>query len=169
MLISGVFSLLGTIAVFIAAILISSKKAINPKVRIWAFTAYIWACIFLMIFGMVLNPTDWFMVSQQIFLFFINLKGIKNARKDIKKLSGEKTVNSGRFASDTKRVITDSKPEGEKGDLRNGSRSNGLLTKPPEKRESDSKPSELKRDPFEVTVPDNFWDDILKGDSDNEY
>ncbi len=84
MLLSEVFSLLGTIAIFIAAILISSKRAIKPKVRIWAFTAYIWACIFLMIFGMVLNPPDWFIVSQQIFLFFINIKGIRNARKELK-------------------------------------------------------------------------------------
>ena len=85
-----VFSFLGTIAIFLAAILISSKKAIKPKVRIWAFTFYIGACIYLGTMGALIPPPvgpDWSMIVQQIFLFFINCRGIYHARKQ---LSGEK-------------------------------------------------------------------------------
>lgn len=80
-----VFSFLGTVAIFIAAFLISSKKAIRPKVRILAFTAYIGACIFLGIMGAVYptGPDPW-MIIQQVVLFFINLKGIWNARRELK-------------------------------------------------------------------------------------
>lgn len=80
-----IFSFLGTIAIFLAAILISSKKAIRPKVRIWAFSFYICACIFLGTMGAV-YPTgpDPSMIIQQVVLFFINCRGIYHAVKEIR-------------------------------------------------------------------------------------
>jgi len=109
-----IFSALGTISIFLAAILISSKYAIKPKIRIWAFTFYIGACIFLGTWGALMKTEDgMYQVIQQIFLFFINCRGIRNARRE----------------------------------LRNP-----------------------KRDPFEVIVPDDFWNDILDGEGmDHEY
>ena len=102
------FSLLGTISIFLAAILISSKKAIKPKIRIWAFSFYICACIFLGTWGLLMNSFDGNVQAvQQIFLFFINLRGIYHARKELKN---------------------------------------------------------KKRDPFEVIVPENFWEDIINDD-----
>ncbi len=79
------FSLLGTISIFIAALLISSKKSVKPKIRIYTFIAYIGACIFLGTWGLLMNSTDgdW-LVIQQVFLFFINCRGIYNAVKEIK-------------------------------------------------------------------------------------
>ncbi len=80
-----VFSLLGTISIFLAAILVSSKKIIKPKIRIWAFSFYIGACIFLGTWGLLMNSFDGnVQVIQQIFLFFINLRGIYHAVKEIK-------------------------------------------------------------------------------------
>jgi len=80
-----VFSFLGTISIFLAAILISSKKAIKPKIRIWAFSFYIGACIFLGTWGALMNNLagDW-LVIQQIFLFFINCRGIYHAWRELK-------------------------------------------------------------------------------------
>ena len=80
-----VFSFLGTVAVFIAALLISSKHAIKPKVRIWAFIAYICVCIFLASMGILMNDGagDW-LLFQQVFLFFVNIRGIYNARKELR-------------------------------------------------------------------------------------
>ena len=101
-----IFSLLGSITIIIAALIISSRKAIKPKIRIWAFTFYIGTCIFLGTMGVLMNSSagDW-MVIQQVFLFFVNIRGIHNARKEFKN---------------------------------------------------------PKRDPFDVIVPDDFWEDILK-------
>ena len=80
-----VFSFLGTIAIIIAALTISSKKTINPKVRIYAFISYIGACVFLAIMGMLMNnPAGDWLIIQQVVLFFINLRGINNARKELK-------------------------------------------------------------------------------------
>ena len=80
-----VFSFLGTISIFLAAILISSKKAIKPKIRIWAFSFYIGACIFLGTWGALMKSFDGnVQVIQQIFLFFINVRGINNARRELK-------------------------------------------------------------------------------------
>ena len=105
-----VFSTLGSISIFIAALLISSKYAIKPKIRIWAFTFYIGACIFLGTWATLMNTFDGYVqLVQQIFLFFINVRGIRNARRE----------------------------------LRNP-----------------------KRDPFEVIVPPDFWEDILDEDVD---
>lgn len=100
-----IFSLLGTISIFLAAILISSKHAIKAKIRILAFSFYIGTCIFLGTMGVLMNSSagDW-MVIQQVFLFFINIRGIRNARKELKN---------------------------------------------------------PKRDPFDVIVPDDFWNDIM--------
>ena len=101
-----IFSFLGTVAVFIAAILFSSKKSIKPKVKILGFISYIGTCIFLGLMGALIPAPigpDWFMIIQQIFLFFINVRGIKNAR--IK-----------------------------------------------------------KKDPFDASIPKDFWDDIMNGE-----
>ena len=108
------FSWLGTISIFLAAILISSKKSsINPKLRIWAFSFYIGACIFLGIWGLLMNTLDGLIQTiQQVFLFFINLRGIYHARKELK---------------------------------------------------------DRKRDPFEVIVPKNFWEDILGDEESMEH
>jgi len=133
-----VFSFLGTIAIFLAAILISSKKAIKPKVRIWAFTFYIGACIYLGTMGALIPPPvgpDWSMIVQQIFLFFVNCRGIYHADKE---LSGEKSES----------MTIDKKKK---------------LIPVLETLRSDSKPPS-KRDPFEVIVPPDFWRDILEED-----
>jgi len=108
--IPGIFMFLGTVAIIIAAFTISSSKTINPKIRIWAFISYIGTCIFLGIYGVLTLDLggDW-MIIQQVVLFFINCRGIRNARRE----------------------------------LRNP-----------------------KRDPFEVIVPPDFWEDILNEDVD---
>ena len=91
-----VFSLLGTISIFLAAILISSKKAIKPKVRLWAFSFYIGACIFLGTWGALMNSFDGNVQTiQQVFLFFINLRGIYHARKQLKQLNYVKGLKFG--------------------------------------------------------------------------
>lgn len=79
------FSLLGTISIFIAAFTITSKKAIRPKVRIFAFIMYTFACIFLGTWGALMHSPDgdW-MVIQQVFLTGINIKGIYHAVKEIR-------------------------------------------------------------------------------------
>ena len=83
--IPGIFMFLGTVAIIIAAFTISSSKTINPKIRIWAFISYIGACIFLGIYGVLTLDLggDW-MIIQQVVLFFINCRGIYNARKELK-------------------------------------------------------------------------------------
>ena len=85
---ADVFSFLGTIAIFIAAIAITSKKAVKPKVKIGAFISYIGACIFLGIMGVLMNNTagDW-LIIQQVFLFFVNIRGIINAIKQLKTIN----------------------------------------------------------------------------------
>ena len=84
MLWSQIFSLLGTISIFLAAFTITSKKAINPKVRIFAFSCYMAACLFLALFGMALIPIDWFIVIQQVVLSGINIRGMYNAVKELR-------------------------------------------------------------------------------------
>lgn len=109
-----VFSFLGTVSIFLAAILISSKKAIKPKIRIWAFIFYIGACIFLGTWGALMNSFDGnVQLVQQIFLFFINCRGIYHARKELK--------------------------------------------------------TQKKKDPFKVSVPKNFWEDILGDEESMEH
>ena len=91
-----IFSFLGTICIFLAAILISSRHAIKPKVRLWAFSSYIGTCIFLGTMGVLMNSSagDW-MLIQQVFLFFINIRGIINARKQLKQLNYVKGLKFG--------------------------------------------------------------------------
>jgi len=94
-----IFSFLGTIAIFIASILISSKKAIKPKVRIWAFSFYILTCIFLGTLGYLMIKIDpaagvW-LIIQQVFLFFVNMRGIYHARKQLKLLNAVKELKFG--------------------------------------------------------------------------
>ena len=93
---TGIFGFLGTIAILIAAFTISSKKAINPKVRIFAFTSYIGACIFMGIMGALANnPDGYWLVIQQVVLFGINIRGIINARKQLKLLNFVKELKFG--------------------------------------------------------------------------
>jgi len=91
-----VFSLLGTISIFLAAILISSEKAIKPNIRLWAFSFYIGACFFLGIWGLLMNTFDGNVQAiQQLFLFHINMRGIRNARKQLKQLNYVKGLKFG--------------------------------------------------------------------------
>jgi len=91
-----IFSLLGTISIFIAAILISSKYTTRPKVRLLAFSFYIGACIFLGTWGVLMKTEDGMIQAiQQVFLFFINLRGIYNARRDLKQLNYVKGLKFG--------------------------------------------------------------------------
>jgi len=80
-----IFSFLGTIAIFLAAFLISSKMAGKPKIRIYALIFYICACFFLGTMGAVYptGPDPW-MIIQQVVLFFINCRGIYIARKELR-------------------------------------------------------------------------------------
>ena len=64
-----------------AAFLISSKHAIKPKVRIWAFSFYIAVCICFASMGFLLGT--WGLVLNQTVLFFINIRGIYNAAKEL--------------------------------------------------------------------------------------
>ena len=119
-----------------AAFLISSKHAIKPKVRLWAFSFYIAVCICFGSMGILTGI--WGLVVNQTVLFFINCRGIYNA---VKELSGEK--------EDSARHI---QPH-----------SNLSGVKPAGNQSENSKPLS-KRDPFEVIVPPNFWRDILEED-----
>lgn len=133
---------LGFIFILIAAFLISSKYVANPKVRMVTFISYFIACFFLIAWGWMAsgNLITWFTLQQTV-LIFINIRGITNARKDIKKFEGENKVLDGQVES---------------------------LSQIKSLREPISTPSG-KRDPFEVIVPKDFWEDILKGDCDNDY
>ena len=76
---------LGFIFILVAAFLISSKYVANPKVRMVTFISYFIACFFLIAWGWMAsgNLITWFTLQQTV-LIFINMRGIMNARKDIK-------------------------------------------------------------------------------------
>ena len=82
-------------AIIIAAFLFSSKKSINPKVKIYAFVAYIGACIFLGMYG-ILNKDIW-IVIQNVVLFFVNLWGIRNARRELRHEISERSCITCKF------------------------------------------------------------------------
>jgi len=85
MLLIDIFSLLGTISLLIAAFLITSKKVINPKIRILTFSFYLGACLFLTLMGLCMGGfAGLWIIIQQIVLVFINIRGIYYAVKEIK-------------------------------------------------------------------------------------
>lgn len=81
----GIIDFLGFMFIVIAAFLVSSKYVANPKVRVIVFSSYFIACFFLIIWGCMYGGKliTWFTL-QQIILIFINIKGIRRARKDIR-------------------------------------------------------------------------------------
>ena len=83
-IIIAIIDFLGFLFILIAAFTISSKFVVNPKSRLFAFTCYSIACFFLITWGsLVQGWYTWFSL-QQIILFFINIRGIINARKQLK-------------------------------------------------------------------------------------
>ena len=77
------WSLLATICILAAAFVISSKYAIKPKVRMFAFSSYTGACICFIGLGLTIN--DSWLIIQQIVLLGLNVRGIYNAIKELKR------------------------------------------------------------------------------------
>ena len=89
-IIIAIIDFLGFLFILIAAFTISSKFVVNPKSRLFAFTCYSIACFFLITWGsLVQGWYTWFSL-QQIILFFINIRGIINAMRDLKNLEEKK-------------------------------------------------------------------------------
>ena len=73
---------LGFVFILIAAFTITSKFVARPKVRIFAFSSYLLACLFLGILGTLSGLPG--LVAQQIVLVGINISGLYRAIKDMK-------------------------------------------------------------------------------------
>ena len=73
----------GTILIIIAAIILSSKISSNPKNRRWGFIFFLISNMFWIPFAILLQTYG--LLITQVILFFINLRGIFNCIKEVKK------------------------------------------------------------------------------------
>lgn len=73
----------GTILILIAATILSSKISSKPKNRMWGFIFFLISNMFWIPFAIILKTYG--LLITQIILFFINLCGIFNCIKEVKK------------------------------------------------------------------------------------
>ena len=76
---------LGTILIIIAAFYISSKKNLEPKIRIKAFSFYIMGCTCLIFLGSLVHTYG--LIVQQIILMFFNMRGLIHGIKDLRRIN----------------------------------------------------------------------------------
>ena len=83
MLITIILDWSGTILIIIAAIILSSKITSHPKNRMWGFIFFLISNMFWIPFAIILQTYG--LLITQVILFFINLRGIFNCIKEVKK------------------------------------------------------------------------------------
>jgi len=78
-----IFEWIGTIFVLIGGLLITSKRASNPKIREVALFAYIVGTIAFGIFAYFIGAYG-LLLTQTVF-FFINVRGVINCIKEMRR------------------------------------------------------------------------------------